>query len=396
MRRLALPVLLLAAVPASGDDWPQFRGPGGRGVSAEKDLPVRWTKSEGLRWKAALPGRGLSNPVVAGGRVYVTACDAPNQERLLVLCFDVKDGRELWRREVRATGGTQCNGTTNMAAPTPATDGRRVFALFATGDLVAFGSDGALLWYRSLVGDYPTIGNNIGIAASIALHGERLLVPMENVGESFAAALDARTGANAWKHARASKICWTTPSVMPREGGADAVFQSGGLISAYDLETGAPRWSLQGSFSTQPSPVAADGLLFAPGGENTAFRPQGASPSPAWSSKGLQSGTPSPTIHDGRVYTINSAGVLVCGNAADGEVLWKHRLEGKKWSSSPLAAGDRLYAISEEGVTTVVRLGEMPETLSVNPVEEVVFASLAAADGAIFIRSDRALIAVGR
>ncbi len=153
--------LLLLAL----QDWGGFRGTDGRGISEEKELPLKWSKTDGLRWKAALPGRGLSCPVVAGGRVYLTACAGASQERLLMLCFDAAGGRELWRRELRATGSTQCNGKTCMAAATPAADGRRVVALFATGDLAAFDPDGRLLWYRSLVGDYPTIGNNVGMAA---------------------------------------------------------------------------------------------------------------------------------------------------------------------------------------------------------------------------------------
>ena len=103
-----------------------------------------------------------------------------------------------------------------MAAPTPVTDGARVFALFAICDLAAFDRDGRLLWYRSLAGDYPTIGNNVGMAASPVLYGDSLFVAMENVGESFAAALDARTGRNVWKHARSAKINWTTPFVRKK------------------------------------------------------------------------------------------------------------------------------------------------------------------------------------
>src|SRR5207244_2943831 len=110
-------------------------------------------------------------------------------ERLHVLCFDAKSGARLWERRFRATGSTQCNKKTNMAAPTPAADGSRVFALFATCDLAALDRDGRLLWYRSLCADYPTIGNNVGMAASPVLHEDTLLVAMENVGESFAAAI---------------------------------------------------------------------------------------------------------------------------------------------------------------------------------------------------------------
>src|SRR5947209_14943547 len=156
---------LLGCGLAWAGEWPQFRGPGGTAVSKEMDLPVKWSKTEGLRYRTALPGRGLSNPVIAGGRVYLTACSGYRERRLHVLCYDETTGKKLWERQFAATGNTTCNPSTSMAAPTPATDGKAVYALFACGDLAALDCDGALLWYRSLVGDYPQLTNQVGMAA---------------------------------------------------------------------------------------------------------------------------------------------------------------------------------------------------------------------------------------
>src|SRR5688572_24229849 len=143
---LACLVLLAPVAFVRADDVTQFRS--GLGVSKETNLPVRWNATEGLRWKATLPGKGLSNPVIADGRVYVSASAAYEQKREVVLCFDVTTGKKLWERQVWATGATQCHPKTNMAAPTPITDGERVYALFATGDLVCYDRDGDLVWYR--------------------------------------------------------------------------------------------------------------------------------------------------------------------------------------------------------------------------------------------------------
>src|SRR5579875_3980237 len=141
-------------IPIWAGDWPQFRGPGGTAVSEEKGLPVKWSTTENVRWKAELPGRGVSSPVLAGGRVYVSAASTYRERRLHVLCFDAAKGEKLWERQFAATGGTMCHPKTSMAAPTPVTDGRHVYALFATGDLAAFTRDGDLLWYRALQRDY--------------------------------------------------------------------------------------------------------------------------------------------------------------------------------------------------------------------------------------------------
>src|SRR5438128_260440 len=185
---LAIVATFLICAHIHAADAPQFRGE--LGISTEKGLPIKWNADAGLRWTAELPGKGLSNPVIAGGRVYVTATSAYQQKREVVLCFDVKTGKKLWERQVWGTGTTLCHPKTNMAAPTPITDGERVYALFATGDFVCYDKDGDLVWYRSLVGDYPTIGNNVGMAASPTMHGDTLLICLENVGESFAVGID--------------------------------------------------------------------------------------------------------------------------------------------------------------------------------------------------------------
>src|SRR5262249_27349876 len=123
-RRAVFLVLALLAAPATAADWPQFRGPAGTAVSHEANLPVKWSAAEGLRWKAELPGRGVSCPVVAGGRVYVTTASGPKNGRLHTLAFDAATGKKLWERQLVATGLTNCHPMTSMAAPTPVADGK--------------------------------------------------------------------------------------------------------------------------------------------------------------------------------------------------------------------------------------------------------------------------------
>jgi outer membrane protein assembly factor BamB len=375
------------------EDWPQFRGPGGLGISAATGLPVEWSKDKGVRWTADLPGAGLSSPVIAGGRLYVTACSGPEQERLHVLCFDAKSGARLWERRIRATGSTQCNKKTNMAAPTPAADGSRVFALFATGDLAAFDRDGALLWYRSLAGDYPTIGNNVGMAASPVLHGDTLFVPMENVGESFAAAVDARTGRNLWKHARSAKINWTTPFVWTRGGRPEVLFQSGGELTAYDAVSGSTLWTHAGEkLSTIPSPIATEGHVYAPGGPFVALAPGEGEIRKVWEAP-LSAATASPTYYKGRLYNVDSAGIVSCADPKDGKVLWKARTKGP-YSASPLAAEDRLYLVNETGATAVLLLNEEGKVAAINELGDPMLASPAASGGALYLRSDKKLYCI--
>jgi outer membrane protein assembly factor BamB len=391
---------LVLAAALRADDVPQFRGPGGLGISKETNLPTKWSGTEGVRWKADLPGRGLSNPVIAGGRVYVTATAAYQQKREVVLCFDVKTGKKLWERQVWATGATQSHEKTNMAAPTPIADGERVYALFATGDLVCYDKDGDLGWYRSLVGDYPTVGNNVGMAASPTISGDTLLICMENVGESFAVAIDKYTGKNIWRVERPRGINWVSPVVIDNAGQAEVLFQGPTGIDAHDVASGKKNWSAPKLRHTAyATPTVGDGVVFVPSDKFTALRPAKANAEPEvlWQSLKLRPAYCSPIAHQGLIYVVGGGGVVHCADAKTGEILWSHRIEpAGAFAASPLLADGKLYITSEKGITTVLQAGKEAKVLATNPIGETILASPVAADGAIFLRSDGALYCIGK
>lgn len=389
---------LVLVLPMLAGDWTQFRGPGGSGVSEETGLPIRWSATESVRWKADLPGRGVSNPVIAGGRVYVTACSGVSQDRLHVLCFETATGKRLWERQLWATGNTMCHPKTCMAASTPVTDGAAVYALFATGDLAAFDKDGNPLWYRALVQDYPKIGNNVGMAASPILWHDVLIVPMENVGESFVVGIDTRTGRNRWKVERSRGINWITPVVYSLGEQAGVVFQSAKEATAYDPRTGEKLWTHESQgLSTIPSPVTDNRLVLVPGAQLLALRPS-ADPGKTelvWQSSKLSGSYATPLIYQDNVYAVNNAGVVNCVRLVDGKGLWQSdRLKGP-FSASPIIADGKMYLVNEEGLTTVLQLGSRPKVLAVNALKETVLATPAVAEGAIFLRSDRHLFCIG-
>jgi outer membrane protein assembly factor BamB len=389
---VALTLVLLLVSATSAGDWPQFRGPNGSGVSPETKLPITWGKDKNIRWKAPLPGQGHSNPVIAGGRVFVTASSGFQQRRLHVLCLDQATGKQRWHRQFRATGSTLCNAKSNMAAPTPVTDGKAVYALFATGDLVALDAEGNLLWYRPLARDYPTLANNVGMAASPLLWKDVLILPMDNAGESFVAAVDAKTGKNRWKTARAREINWVSPLLVPKGDGAQVVIGALAGLAAYDAQTGKKLWTYAGAgFSNTSTPVLGDGLILAAGGQFAAVRPGTgkAGPSLAWQTSKLRPNISSPIYYEKRVYAINPSNILVCASAGDGKVLWQLRLAPGTYWSSPVAANGKIYAVNDAGTTTVVRAGDTPTILAKNELDDPIVATPAIAGGCIFLRSDR-------
>jgi outer membrane protein assembly factor BamB len=387
-------LLLLLSRPLWAGDWPQFRGPGGRAVSDETGLPVKWSDTKNVRWKAELPGRGVSSPVVADGRVYVTACSGYRQRRLHVLCLDAATGKKLWERQVASTGGTMCHPKTCMAAPTPVTDGRHVYALFATGDLASFDRDGNLLWYRSLERDYPDISNQVGMAASPVLAGQTLLLPLENAGDSFALGLDVQTGRNRWKVPRTRDINWVTPLVTRFRGKTAGLFQTAAEITAYDVESGETLWTYHGDkLGSVPSPAIADDLVIVPGNPSVALRlSEGGQPEVVWKSRKLQASYASPVVYKGRIYGMIDIGVA-CLDAATGEQLWKERL-GTGFSASPILADGKLYVAKEEGDTTVVQLGDEPKILANNALNEPLLATPAISGGAIYLRTETHLYCI--
>lgn len=396
IRYLTVMTISLCTALVHADDATQFRGNGGTGVSKEKNLPTKWSLTENLRWKAALPGRGLSNPVIAGGRVYVTATAAYEQKREVVVCFDVKTGKKLWDRQVWATGTTLCHKKTNMAAPTPATDGERVYALFATGDLVCYDRDGDLVWYRSLVSDYPTVGNNVGMASSPTIWKDLILISMENAGESFAVAIDKRTGENRWRIERPRGINWVSPIVLENDAQADVIFQGPTGIEAHDPYTGKKKWhSAELRHAGYASVTAGDGVVYAPSGKFTALRPIAGKSEPEvlWQSIKLRPSYCSPVAHGGLVYVVNGNGVVNCADAKNGDVLWTHRVDGP-FTASPLLADGKLFIVNEAGVTTVMQTGKEAKVLAANPINDTILATPVAADGAIFLRSDGVLYCI--
>ncbi len=394
--RSTLPVLILVGSAGFGHsaDWPQFRGPHGNGTTDETNLPVKWSATQGVKWKADLPGKGVSSPVVAAGKLYVTCSAGPRDDRLFVLAFDAATGKELWRRPLAATGSTACHPTTCMAAPTPVATPDGVFALFASGDLAAFDAAGTLLWYRSLVGDYPTVLNQVGMAASPLLAAGKLIIPMDNVGDSFLAALDPTTGKNLWKTARPKDQVWVSPVVRTVGDKTEIVFQGGKELFAYDATTGTKTWSYKMDGAYVPTPVIAGDQVLVSGRETIVGKLGTAGPEPAWKSNKLGTGNSSCLIYRGCVYAANSGGIVTCADAATGKIHYQERVKGP-FQAAPVGADGKVYVVNEAGTTFVIQAGAEYKLLATNDLGERTMGTPAVSGGRLFLRTDKSLYCVG-
>jgi outer membrane protein assembly factor BamB len=395
-----------AIVPAAGAEnhWPGFRGPTGRGIVTEPKLPRRWSATENVRWTAPLPGRGNSSPVVWGDRLFITAEGAPKKEvpgpDRLLLCFDRRDGKPLWRHAAdppKALEGLYDKNT--FASSTPVTDGERVIVFFGNSGLLCCDLDGKRIWSRDL-GIFKT---SHGPGSSPVLYKDLLiLVQDQNQGASLFAAFDKRTGEPRWKQARKNAMCWASP-VLLRVGDRDELIFNGSFeVIGYDPATGAELWKAAGpSREAVPMIVAGGGLLFSTSGRNgptMAIRPGGSGDVSAthvvWRNERGGPHIPSPVVHDGRLYLLGDTGILTCLNAATGAVLYQQRLPGW-YSMSPLLVGDLILVVNETGRATIFKSGPTFERVAENDLGEKVIATPAVVDGRIYFRTEKRLICVG-
>jgi outer membrane protein assembly factor BamB len=286
----------------------------------------------------------------------------------------------------------------SSAAPSPATDGKAIYAFFSSNDCVALDFDGNLLWYRGLGRDYPNASNSLGMASSLSVVDGVVIAQAENDSESFTAGLDARTGTNLWKLDRPKRANWTSPfPFRDASGNTSVVLQSSKGVVAIDPRTGATRWNYPEGASTVPSTTASAGRLYVPSNGLTVLEPgaDGAFKQ-VWRSAQMRPGTASPVVLGNRVFTLNDGGILSCADTADGRRLWQLRLKGA-FSATPVSAGGFLYCVNEEGLVQVVDpAAPSGAVVSELPLRETIIGTPSIAADSLFVRSDGHLWRIGR
>lgn len=428
-----LATLSLHAASRAGDNWPQFRGPDGQGRSGAVNLPVRWSESENIRWKTAVPGHGHSSPVVMGDQIWFTTAvhEKGSQDDLAdltasldpgtdfqlatnlslrAICVDRRSGSILRDFELfHVDRPDQVHAINSYASPTPVLEPGRLYVHFGTYGTAAIDTDsGEILWRRT----FP-LQHNVGPGSSPVVVGDALIIPCDGADKQFVVALNKATGDTLWQRDRPPiraevgdlRKSFCTPLAIDWNGKMQVVVPGSQWVVAYDPTTGSPIWQVDhgSGFSVVPRPVASDSHLFF----STGFtRPEIVSVKLGGSGDITESHVDwrlarqaptmaSPLLVGNRLYTVSDGGVAVCLDAATSDVHWQERLGGN-FSASPLAAEDHIYFFNREGKSIVIKdNGEKPEVIAENELDGAIFATPAALDGELILRTETHLYAIG-
>jgi outer membrane protein assembly factor BamB len=389
------------------DNWPRFRGPDGTGVVKPGDWPTKWDAETGenVLWKTPVPAPGNSSPLLWGNRVFLTGADADRQE---VLCFERSSGKLLWRTTVAAPRGNVAPDDikvlpeTGYASPTPATDGRRVYATYASSDVAAVDFDGKVVWARNLGKPESPYGR----ASSLLVYKDKVIVQFDRGAEpkdglSALLALDAKTGKTVWSAPRPVRSCWCTPILVPAGERVELVANGSPWIMAYDPETGRELWRCAGmADDVACSPTFAGGLVFVTN-ENAkvlAIRPGGVGDvtqtNVAWSAEDGMSDAASPVADDKFFLQATTSGRVTCYGARSGKLLWERLLGCALWAS-PTLAGNRVYLPGGDGKVYILELSDKPNLVAACNLGEPSLATPAFGDGCIYFRGKTSLFCVG-
>ena len=435
-------------------NWHQWRGPEANGVAPHGDPPVQWSEDTNIKWKTAIPGRGSGSPIVWGDRVYLltavetdrvdesaslTESEPPppqpperrgaegrgregrrrggfggrfrqaapkNFYQFVVLCLDCNTGEVLWQRVANeAVPHESLHPTNTYASSSATTDGQYLYASFGSFGIYCYDLDGDLKWTRDL-GEMQT-RNSFGEGASPTIHNGTLVVNWDHEGPSFIAALDAATGETKWKRDRDELTTWNTPLIVEAAGRTQVIVNATNRTRSYDLDTGEILWECGGQASNPiPSPVARGNLVYC----MTGYRGYALYAIPldsvgditdteriAWH---RDEGTPyvsSPLLYDDRLYFTKSRnGILSCLNAETGEpIIDQERLTGvSSLYASPVGAAGRIYLVSREGTTLVLKKSDQLEVLAANVLDEPIDASPAIVGKQLFLRGDKHLYCI--
>jgi outer membrane protein assembly factor BamB len=383
----------------AGREWSGFRGGLLEGVASDERLPVHWDLQRGVRWSARLAGTGSASPVVWGDRVFLLL-EVPAR-RLALACYDLDSGQLVWQRDLGAAKG-RAHHKNGFASATVVTDGRSVFASCGAAGLFCFDVDGHWIWHVPL----EPVDHQWGLASSPVLHGDLVFQLCDGENAAFLAAFHKTDGRLAWRVARQSHGCWTTPVLVPVVNGERVRWElvvngtgsqdgSAGYVIAYEPETGRELWRVRGTTDIPcPAAIVGQGLVISSSGNNgplLAIRAGGEGDVTAsqtvWRQPSGGPYVPTGVIYQNRLYVLSDGGLISCRALDDGSLVWQQRLRGT-YSASLIAGAGQVYAVSEQGDVHVLAAGDSFRLEATNRLRQRCLATPAVANGQLLIRTD--------
>ena len=417
-------LMLLSGQLAQAENWPQWRGPRFDGTGSASDLPATWSQQENVRWRVVLPGPAASTPAVWGDRIFLTSTDNKTSS-LYVMSFD-RSGKLQWSRDVGHGSSKELPDRlaheTTPASPSPATDGKHVWALFGSNILVKLDFSGDEIWRVDLASRYGSVNNYFGLSMSPLLYEGRLYLQLLHTDAQLVVALDAATGEGVWKYERSTdareeclhSYASPTPFVANPGGVAQILIHGADYITSHRVADGDELWrfgSLNPADGYNPTlrlvstPIAVEGTVIVPTatrGPVIGLRPGDFSGSIArgtdqfaWE---LERGTPdvpSPLVFGGLVYLSGEKGTLTVLDFKSGEVVYDERVHQSTHRGSPVHADGKIFLTGTDGTVSVVRPGREFEVIAKNKLGEYLAASPAISGDTIFLRTYEALYAIG-
>lgn len=414
-------VVVLVTGDVSAENWPAWRGPAGDGLSTERNVPQRWDgDGTNLLWKVEIPGDGYSSPIIWGDRIFLTSCLLDSQERVLI-CLDRSRGQILWQRSVVTAPLESRHKFNSYSSGTPATDGNLVYVAFLAVDgrtvdapnvgkarpvtpgeivVAAYDFEGKEIW-KVRPGRFVSVH---GFCSCPVLHDGKVIINGDHDGESYVAALDARTGKTLWKTPRADQTrSYVTPIIRDIDGRIQMVMSGSHHVTSYDPETGKQHWVVQGPTEQFVASMVYDGSKFYlaagfPTYHVMAIDPRGSGDVTdshiVWHQTNAKCYVPSPVVVGKYLFVADDHGIANCFHTETGERLWRDRF-GRHFSTSLVAANGLVYFLDDDGRTTVVEPGDEPKVVAVNEIGEECRASPAISQGRIYIRGLKHLYCIG-
>lgn len=402
---LGLVLCWLGAIKGVSADWAEFRGPA-QGHAAVKSLPLKWSDTENVKWKVAVPGKGWSSPSLANDRLYLTTAitnDAGGMS-LHALCYDAGSGKQLWNTEVfRPESSPNIHRKNSHASPTPVVEKDRVYVHFGHQGTACLDLKGNVIWKNDTIKYAPVHGSG----GSPIIVGDLLFFSCDGKENPFMVALDKQSGSIRWKVPRETvakkTFSFSTAELITVNGKQQIISPGSGVVCALDPKDGKEIWRCRygEGYSVIPKPVFGNGMVYLSSCYDRpvayAIRVDGKGDVTdthiAWSLAKGAPNTPSMILVGDEIYMVSDGGIGTCANAKTGEVYWQERLGGN-YSSSPIFAAGRIYFQNEQGLGVVIKPGKTFEKLAENNLNERTLASYAVGDKCLFIRGEEHLFRI--